>query len=95
MYCENCKQEFSGNFCPICGSKLVEKPQQNDLGVNIGDDAAIMGGVNVTRNESHNSTSYDQRVINNSTVTNNIVERQKPMPSFATNATYSLWRYAS
>ena len=77
MYCPNCKEEFPGKFCPECGTKLVEAPKQNDFGVNISDDAAIMGGVNVTRNESHNSTSYDQRVINNSSVTNNIVERAK------------------
>ena len=51
MYCPNCKQEFPGKFCPECGAKLVELPKQNDLGINISDDAAIMGGVNVTRNE--------------------------------------------
>ncbi len=77
MYCPNCKEEFPGKFCPECGTKLVEVPKQNDYGVNISDDATIMGSVNVTRNESHNSTSYDQRVINNSSVTNNIVERAK------------------
>ena len=77
MYCPNCKQEFPGKFCPECGTKLVEVPKQNDFGVNISDDAAIMGGVNVTRNESHNTTNYDHRVINTSNVTNNIVERQK------------------
>ena len=77
MYCPNCKQEFPGKFCPECGAKLVESPKQNDFGVNISDDAAIMGGVNVTRNESHNTTNYDHRVINTSNVTNNIVERQK------------------
>ena len=76
MYCPNCKQEFPGKFCPECGAKLVELPKQNDLGINISDDAAIMGGVNVTRNESHNTTSYDHRVITTQNVTN-IVERQK------------------
>ena len=76
MYCPNCKQEFPGKFCPECGAKLVESPKQNDFGINISDDAAIMGGINVTRNESHNTTSYDHRVINTSNVTN-IVERQK------------------
>ena len=76
MYCPNCKQEFPGKFCPECGAKLVESPKQNDLGINISDDAAIMGGVNVTRNESHNTTSYDHRVITTQNVTN-IVERQK------------------
>lgn len=76
MYCPNCKQEFSGKFCPECGTKLIEKSNQDDLCVNISDNAAVLGGLNVTRNESHNTTSYDQRVINTSNVTN-IVERQK------------------
>ena len=76
MYCPNCKQEFPGKFCPECGTKLVELPKQNDLGINISDDAAIMGGINVTRNESHNTTSYDHRVVTTQNVTN-IVERQK------------------
>lgn len=76
MYCPNCKQEFSGKFCPECGAKLIEKSNQDDLCVNISDNAAVLGGLNVTRNESHNTTSYDQRVINTSNVTN-IVERQK------------------
>ena len=72
MYCKNCKKEFPGKFCPECGGKLIEKPAQDDFGLNLSDNAAIVGGLNLTRNESHNTTSYDQRVI-----TNNIVERQK------------------
>ena len=81
MYCPNCKKEypvdFQGKFCIECGAKLVESPQNENTGVNIGGDAAIMGGLNVTTNESHNTTTYDQRVINTKTVTNNIVEREK------------------
>ena len=81
MYCSDCKKEyptdFKGKFCIECGAKLVESPQNENTGVNIGGDAAIMGGLNVTTNESHNTTTYDQRVINTKTVTNNIVEREK------------------
>ena len=80
MYCPNCKKEypvdFQGKFCIECGTKLVESPQSENTGVNIGGEAAIMGGLNVTTNESHNTTTYDQRVITNQNVTN-IVERQK------------------
>ena len=76
MYCPNCKKEYSseykGNFCGDCGTRLVDSPKQNDFGVNISDDAAIMGGVNVVRNDTHNTTSFDQSVTYNSTVTNNI-----------------------
>ena len=81
MYCPDCKKEyptdFKGKFCIECGAKLVESPKSENTGVNIGGDAAIMGGLNVTTNESHNTTTYDQRVINTKTVTNNIVEREK------------------
>ena len=62
MYCPNCKEEFQGKFCPECGTKMVEAPKQKDFGVNISDDAAIMGGVNVTRNESHNTTIYNTTI---------------------------------
>ena len=76
MYCPNCKKvqssEYKGNFCGVCGTRLVDSPKQNDFGVNISDDAAIMGGVNVVRNDTHNTTSFDQSVTYNSTVTNNI-----------------------
>ena len=81
MYCPDCKQEypvdFQGKYCIECGAKLVESPQSENTGVNIGGEAAIMGGLNVTTNELHNTTTYDQRVINTKTVTNNIVEREK------------------
>ena len=79
MYCPTCKKEVTvpGNFCNICGTRLVETPSQNDISLKISDDAAIMGGINVNRSEMHNNTSYDNRTINTSNVTNNIVERQK------------------
>ncbi len=81
MYCPDCKKEypvdFQGKYCIECGAKLVESPQSENTGVNIGGEAAIMGGLNVTTNELHNTTTYDQRVINTKTVTNNIVEREK------------------
>jgi hypothetical protein len=66
MYCPNCKEEFTGKFCPECGTKLIEAPVQNDVSLNISDNAAIMGGVNVNRSETHN-TKY----------VNTVVERQK------------------
>ena len=79
MYCPNCKKEVTvpGNFCNACGTRLIEKPKQNDISIKISDDAAVMGGINVNRNETHNSTNYDNRTINTSNITNNIVERPK------------------
>ena len=79
MYCPNCKKEVTvpGNFCNACGTRLIETPKQNDISLKISDDAAVMGGINVNRNETHNSTNYDNRTINTSNITNNIVERQK------------------
>ena len=67
MYCPICKEEFTGKFCPECGTKLIETPVQNDVSLNISDNAAIMGGVNVLRSETHNTTKY----------VNTVVERQK------------------
>ena len=72
MYCPKCKQEFPGKFCPECGAKLIEEaPSQNDINLNLSDKAAVLGGINVNKNETHNTISYDQRVINTSYVTNN------------------------
>ena len=67
MYCPNCKEEFTGKFCPECGTKLIETPVQNDVSLNISDNAAIVGGVNINKNETHNTTKY----------VNTVVERQK------------------
>ena len=71
MYCPNCKKEFQSKFCPECGTKLIDAPSQNDINLNLSDKAAVVGGVNVTRNDSHNTTSYDQRIISTSNVINN------------------------
>ena len=70
MYCPKCKQEFPGKFCPECGTKLIEPPSQNDINLNLSDNAAILGGLNVSKNETHNTTSYDQRITYNN-VTHN------------------------
>ncbi|MBP3613364.1 MAG: ribosomal protein L7/L12 [Bacteroidaceae bacterium] len=76
MYCPNCKKvypaDFTGSFCINCGAGLVENPKEGTTGLNISDDAAIMGGVNVVTNDSHNTTTYDQSVVYNKSVVNNI-----------------------
>ena len=74
MYCPECKQEFSGKFCPECGTKLIEVSSQNDINLNLSDNTAVLGGVNVTRNDSHNTTNFDQRIINTSNIINNITK---------------------
>ncbi len=74
MYCPECKQEFSGKFCPECGTKLIEASSQNDINLNLSDNTAVLGGLNVTRNDSHNTTNFDQRIINTSNIINNITK---------------------
>ena len=70
MYCPNCKQEFEGKFCPECGTKLEEKPQQtgNGISLNLGDANAISGGVHLQ--DSHDIHNIDNSVHNTSTVNN-------------------------
>jgi len=72
MYCPNCKQEYDGKFCPECGAKLIEKPTDSGVSVNLGDANAISGGLHVT--DSHDVTNIDNSVHNitntSSTVTN-------------------------
>lgn len=75
MYCPNCQQEFSGKFCPECGTKLIERPVQSGTGINLGDANAISGGVHLA--DSHNVYNEDHSVhhISNSTSTvNNITQ---------------------
>ena len=74
MYCPKCKEEYTGKFCPECGTQLITVPKQNDISLNLSDKAAVLGGLNVTRNDSHNTTNYDQRVMYNNNVTNNITK---------------------
>ena len=71
MYCPECKQDFPGKFCPECGTKLIEVSSQNDINLNLSDNTAVLGGLNVTRNDSHNTTNFDQRIINTSNIINN------------------------
>ena len=63
MYCPNCKQEFPGKFCPECGTKLIEKPAQNDISVGLGGNAAVVGGININKTETHNTTSYIENIV--------------------------------
>ena len=75
MYCPNCKQEYDGNFCPECGTKLIEKPADSGVSVNLGDANAISGGLHVA--DSHNVHNEDRSVhnITNTTSTvNNITQ---------------------
>ena len=51
MYCPNCKQEYDGEFCPECGTKLFEKPAASGVSLNLGDANAISGGLHVS--DSH------------------------------------------
>ncbi len=74
MYCPECKQDFPGKFCPECGTKLIEVSSQNDINLNLSDNTAVLGGLNVTRNDSHNTTNFDQRIINTSNIINNITK---------------------
>ena len=72
MYCPKCKKEFPGKFCPKCGERLIEEPLQNDINLNLSDKASVMGGLNVMRNDSHNTTNLDQSVTYNSYITNTV-----------------------
>ena len=75
MYCPECKQDFPGKFCPECGTKLIEVSSQNDINLNLSDNTAVLGGLNVTRNDSHNTTNFDQRIINTSNIINNNITK--------------------
>ena len=71
MYCQNCKQEFEGKFCPECGTRLLEKPSgATGIDIKLGDANAISGGIHTT--DSHNVHNEDRSVhnITNTTVTN-------------------------
>ena len=80
-HCPICNAKYeSGKFCLDCGEPLVDDAPAAGMSLNLGDDNAISGGVQMS--DSHNVSNVDQRVINTSTVsnvTNNItqVERQK------------------
>ena len=53
MYCPNCKIEMPGKFCIQCGARLVEKLEGDNIELNIGGNAAVVGGVNISTNNTH------------------------------------------
>ena len=69
MYCPNCKEEFSGKFCPECGTKLIDNDTAASNGINLslGDGNAISGGVSITRNHTiiERSKSADEIIVEN------------------------------
>ena len=70
MYCPNCNKEYDGNFCPICGTKLIEKPADSGISINLGDANAISGGLHMS--DSHDVTNIDNSVHNISNTTSNV-----------------------
>ena len=55
MYCPNCNKEKEGNYCTICGTKLIEKPSARGFNLNIGEHIAFLGG------DVHNCTTYKKK----------------------------------
>ena len=70
MYCPNCKQEYDGNFCPECGTKLIKKPTDSGVSLNLGDANAISGGLHME--DSHNVHNEDRSVHNITNTTSTI-----------------------
>ena len=70
MYCPNCKQEYDGKFCPECGTKLIEKPADSGVSLNLGDANAISGGIHLA--DSHNVHNEDRSVHNISNTTSTV-----------------------
>lgn len=69
--CVNYNQEVGGNFCPECGTKLIERPAQPDgFNLSFGDAAAISGGINMS--DSHNIHNEDHSVHNISNITSTV-----------------------
>ena len=73
-YCPNCNIERDGGFCPDCGTRLIEKPEANDIpGINLGDANAISGGLNVNASKSiHNEDRSVHNIQNTTSTVNNI-----------------------
>ena len=80
MYCPDCKKEFDGNFCPTCGTKLIEKPATIGVSLNLGDANAISGGLHTSdSHDVHNIQNTSNTTIDNSQTVNNstVYEAQK------------------
>lgn len=73
-YCPKCNIERDGGFCPDCGTRLIEKPEANDIpGINLGDGNAISGGLNVNASKSiHNEDRSVHNIQNTTSTVNNI-----------------------
>ena len=68
MYCPNCKQEYSGKFCPECGTKLIEKlAVSGGINVNLGDANAISGGLHIS-NVVHERQKHREEIHQESVV---------------------------
>ena len=76
MYCPKCKKEYNNNvnnnYCPQCREKLIKKPSQDDINLNLSDKAAILGGLSITKTDLHNTTNLDQSVKSTTYVTNTV-----------------------
>ena len=70
MYCPYCNQHVdSGNFCPECGTKLVEEPEAR-INLNLGRSNAIKGDINLS--DSHNVHNEDKSVHNITNTTSTV-----------------------
>lgn len=65
MYCPNCKEEYDDDFCPECGTELINKPADDGSPrINLGDGNAINGSLNVT--DARNI--HDDHSVHNTTI---------------------------
>ena len=75
MYCPNCKQEYDGKFCPECGTKLIDKPADSGVNLNLGDANAISGGLHVSdSHDVHNEDKSVHNITNTTSTVNNITQ---------------------
>ena len=78
MYCPNCKQEYDGEFCPECGTKLFEKPAASGVSLNLGDANAISGGLHVSdSHDVNNIQNTSNTTIDNRSSVDNSLNKQK------------------
>ena len=64
MYCLKCKVQRDGAYCPECGSKLVENPDNPAGGLHLGDANAISGGIHYSEtNNVNNNTTNNYNIV--------------------------------